>query len=373
MDYRLNTVIFFLLVVFESCRSQIISGQGDFIFEYDPEALQSALFKLIDPSQLLNGHGLSKDLEGQLYFTFQPATVTPTTKALVRFSNNLQTATLLGDPRISLGVPHGLRIEHDETASQSFLYHANNAAVVTKTTLTGTIVWMSNFSDWEHLYPMYWPLRPTDAVVVPGTDTLLVADGYGSSYIHLLDKITGKYLGKSWGGPGNSNFPLKLSVPHGINVDERAGTSFPIFVISDRSNHRLVWADAVGNYISERSETDVFGMSWPCNVDVVVDKMTGNMVGVTPSLGDTYNSAFVNGSVTINGPGIGGKQEILSVIEVEKLIGNLGHQHPHDAVLLENGDLVVCCWSGPSDGPIFGPSKGTISYWRRQTGPAVQE
>jgi len=190
-----------------SAQSGIISGQGDYVFEYDPNTLQQTLFGLIDPSQLLNGHGLCRDSEENLYFTFQPTVVNSTTQALVRFSSELQTATLIGDPKLSLGTPHGLRIENDKKANKSFLYHANNAATVTKTTLSGEIVWMTDLSGWKTEYPQFWPIRPTDAVVVPDSDILLVADGYGSSYIHIFDKNSGEYMKQSWGGSGKSNDP----------------------------------------------------------------------------------------------------------------------------------------------------------------------
>jgi hypothetical protein len=36
----------------------------------------------------------------------------------------------------------------------------------------------------------YTPIRPCDAIVVPGTDTLLVADGYGSSFVHAFGAPT---------------------------------------------------------------------------------------------------------------------------------------------------------------------------------------
>jgi len=212
---------------------------------------------------------------------------------------------MLGDPKLSLGVPHGLRIENDDKQQQSFLYHANNAAIITKTTLTGQVIWMSNFTNWKTLYPQYWPLSPTDAVVVPGTNTLLVADGYGSSFIHMLDKNTGKYLGKSWGGKGDSNDPVKLTIPHGINLDLSwdSGNSEPAFVISDRSNHRLVWTSADGKFMGEQdfSKPPPFGMSLPCNVDITLDPFTKATVSIIPSLGDTNQGAYINGSVVIYG------------------------------------------------------------------------
>ena len=59
----------------------------------------------------------------------------------------------------------------------------------------GEIIWKTDLSSWRTEYKQYWPIVPTDAIVVPGTDTLLVADGYGSSFVHMFDKHTGAYLG----------------------------------------------------------------------------------------------------------------------------------------------------------------------------------
>lgn len=35
---------------------------------------------------------------------------------------------------------------------------------------------------------------------------------------------------------------------------------------------------------------------------------------------------------------------VVSVLEIAKLLGDKGHMHPHDAIFLPNGDIVVCCW-----------------------------
>ena len=46
---------------------------------------------------------------------------------------------------------------------------------------------------------------------------------------------------------------------------------------------------------------------------------------------------------------------LVSTIDVSKLIGaNTGSLHPHDAIFLPNGDLVVGTWN-----------PGFISYWKR--------
>jgi len=68
---------------------------------------------------------------------------------------------------------------------------------------------------------------------------------------------------------------------------------------------------------------------------------------------------------------------LLSEIEVARYLGGKGHQHPHGAVFLPNGDVVVCCYGGGCGGRPSakcqqsqfphkeGTSAGTISYWKR--------
>lgn len=345
-------------VAVASAEDPVVSGQGRWRYQFIPNLLN---LPASEANNDQNGHGLCKDTDGNIYFTFVPKKVTETTQVLVRFAPDGTRGTLLGKPGpsgLSAGIPHGLRFEYDAELKQSFLYHANNDATVIKTTLDGEVIWTANFSHWKTEKPHFWPYKPTDAVVVPGNKSvLLVADGYGSSFIHQLDKHTGTYLGedKTFGGLGKTTEPLRFDTPHGINLDARIpGT----FVIADRSNGRLVWIEAFGKFVSTSPTTQPLGMSLPCNVDVHMDPREG-LVGTVPSLGESYKS-LVNGSVAI----YNGSQALLSVIEVAKTIGHLGHQNPHDSMFLPNGDMVVCCWAGPGN-PGQGPAKGTISYWKR--------
>ena len=45
--------------------------------------------------------------------------------------------------------------------------------------------------------------------------------------------------------------------------------------------------------------------------------------------------------------------QVLSVVNVSVLLADLQHLHPHDAILLPNGDMVVATWA-----------PGRISYWK---------
>ena len=67
------------------------------------------------------------------------------------------------------------------------MYHANNAALVFKTTTEGDVIYTINLTSWKDTHKDFWPCRPTDATVVG--DTLYVSDGYGTSWIHMFDKV----------------------------------------------------------------------------------------------------------------------------------------------------------------------------------------
>ncbi len=305
----------------------VCSGDGDFQFEYQQQLVN------LPPSESgndLNGHGVCKDKEGNIFFTFVPKKVDNSTQVLAKWKADGTGVEMLGKPGpegLSAGTPHGLRIEHDEKQGKSFLYHANNNAKVMKTDLEGNIIWTADLSGWskDPVMKKFTPtgIRPCDAIVEPGTDTLWVADGYGSSFIHAFDKNTGKYIeGKSYGGIGNTTSdPIKLHTPHGIALDPRhPGT----VVISDRSNSRLVWVKYDGTYVAHQSTGAAGPMSLPCNVDVMKDDKAG-MVAIVPSLG--MPGKMNNGSVAIYGP----NNELLSTLYIAEKIGHLGNQHPHDA------------------------------------------
>jgi hypothetical protein len=339
-------------------KKNIIGGHGDWKFRFDPNRVLPP-FSAIDNVQ--DGHGLVLDTaSGDVYYTFNPQKVTNNTQVLVQFAPNGYVSKLLGEPGglLAKGVPHGLRLEQDRF--QSFLYHANNAQRVTKTKLDGQVIWSTDFSNWERERPHFWPIRPTDAIVIPNTGVLLVADGYGSSWIHALNKTTGDYLeGKSFGGFGNSTNPVKFDTPHSISLDfssfQKDSGQPTRFIVSDRSNNRLVYVTADGDFVKAAPMAPL-----PCNVDTsFIDRKEGR-VAVIPSLGQ-QDETFTNGSVVIWDAEF---RHELSRIEIARLLGDQGHQHPHDAIFFPNGDLVVCCWSGPSN-PGQGPARGTTSYWQR--------
>jgi sugar lactone lactonase YvrE len=293
----------------------VVSGTGEFRYEYVPE-------KLVLPKEvrMKNGHGLCLDSKGSIYFTFEPETVDEHTRCLVRFAPDGTGATLLGpDNSLAHGVPHGLNIQSDKDGN-AVLYHANNEATVHKTTLEGRILWTQK---WPAQMGNY---KPTDAVAPPEDGRVLVADGYGSSMIHALKTEDGVYAGKSWGGLGANHG--ELNCPHGITYDPR----HKLLLTADRGNKRLEYFTLNGAYHSTIQAKEITA---PCNADI-----RGDFV-LVPDL---------DGPLVI----LDKENKVVSVIEVGKLLGERGFRHPHDAIWLANGDIAVCTWN-----------PGRLGYWRK--------
>jgi hypothetical protein len=293
----------------------VISGSGAFRYQYIPEKL-----KLPDTVKMRHGHGLCHDRQGNIYFTYESEAVDASTRVLVRFAPDGSGATLLGpDNALAPGAPHGLNIAYEKDGSP-VLYHANNGATVHKTTLDGTVLWTRK---WDAQMGNY---KPTDSVAPPGSDNVFIADGYGSSMIHALKIADGIYAGKSWGGLGKEHG--ELNCPHGIYFDPRKS----LILTADRGNKRLEYFTAKGAY---HSTIQVPEITAPCNADAWGDYL------LVPDL---------DGPVFI----LDKDNKLISTIEVGELLGAQGFRHPHDAIWLENGDIVVCTWN-----------PGRLGYWKR--------
>jgi len=226
----------------------LVGGSGEFRYQYVPEKL------VLPPTvKMRNGHGLCLDPQGNIYFTFEPEQVDEQTRCLLRFAPDGTGAEFLGlDNRLAQGVPHGLNI-HIDKDGHGVLYHANNDATVHKTTLDGQILWAQKWS------PQMGNYKPTDAVVPPAGDRVVVADGYGSSMVHVLKAADGVYAGKSWGGLGSAHG--ELNCPHGISYDPRR----ELLLTADRGNKRLEYFTVNGFYHSTIEAKEITA---PCNADI---------------------------------------------------------------------------------------------------------
>ena len=126
---------------------------------------------------------------------------------------------------------HGLVMR--EEGGTEFIYAAHlpkHEAV--KLTLDGKVVWRVGYPKESGIYQNASSYAPTGIAVLPD-GSIVVADGYSTSWLHLFDKEQ-KYV-KSFGGPGTE--PGKFKTCHGLCLDTRGAT--PLLLIADRHNSRL--------------------------------------------------------------------------------------------------------------------------------------
>ena len=238
------------------------------------------------------------------------------------------------------GGGHGIEV-HKE-GNEEFLYVCayQHLKTFAKLTLDGKTVWQKFapmksevYADGEASKPeKVWGrdrFMPTNIAFLPDGD-FLVADGYGSWFIHRYDK-DGNWKSK-FGGPGEGSGTF--NTPHGIWIDTRGET--PLIVVADRAHHTLQTFSIDGQY----KET-ISGFGLPANVDTR-DKMM-----LVPELFGCVSILDENNQVIAR---IGDDAERIKSdnqrtirSDVTKWKDNL-FVHPHDACFDNNGNIYVAEW-----------------------------
>jgi hypothetical protein len=174
----------------------------------------------------------------------------------------------------------------------------------------------------------------------------LHAAGYGSNQVYEFD-TKGNFLNHTWGGRSKTKGPKaelgKFSTNHGCTYDPRI-TDTTTVVVSDRANSRfqMCEVDPVnGGKFDCKSSVDMTPYlgagTLPCNLRMYPEQegraITADLAGPVGVL-DKANT-------------------VISVVNVSVLLAAEQHKHPHDAMFLPNGDMVVATWA-----------PGRISYWK---------
>jgi hypothetical protein len=293
----------------------IISGG----YEYQPNMLQ-----LPTEVDIKHAHGLTRDNEDNIYLAFESNNINASTHAIAMFNKQGKFIKYIGDSSLAWGSPHGLDLVYENGVK--YLYLSTNWLTVSKLDMQGNIVWQSKESPDTAPYKKdRKKYRPTDTTTNPTSNQLYVADGYGSYTITERDKNSGQFIDKVWTGEKSGK---KFTVPHGVTYDTRTNN----ILVSDRKNERIVVFNKNGDFINVLKGE---GISRVCNTDIWQDQLlVTNLYGTVTYL-DKNN-------------------KLIDTIELNKVLGAKGHKHPHDAIFMSNGDIVIGTWN-----------PGFLSYWKR--------
>ncbi|MGJ8681537.1 hypothetical protein [Paraglaciecola sp.] len=293
----------------------IISGG----YEYQPDLLQ-----LPKEINIKHAHGLTRDNEDNIYLAYESNEINDNTHAIAMFNKDGEFVKYIGDSKYAWGSPHGLDLVYED--GKKYLYLSANWLTVTKIDMQGNLIWQSKEAPETDPYKVEKPkYRPTDTATNPESKQLYVADGYGSSTITERNKVSGVFANKLWTGQQSGK---SFKTPHGVTYDTRNDH----ILVADRENSRIVAYDTQGNFIKV---IEGEGISRVCNTDTWQQEL------LVPNL---------NGTVAY----LDKNNKLINTIEINKVLGAKGHKHPHDAIFMSNGDIVIGTWN-----------PGKLSYWKR--------
>ncbi|MBS1715426.1 MAG: hypothetical protein JST30_13940 [Armatimonadetes bacterium] len=295
---------------------KIVLGSGSHRYEWVPDWL-------VPPSTIKYGdtHGLAQDSKGRIYLSH---TVHPTSESadgVLVFDEKGKFLSSWG-PQFK-GGSHGLDIRKE--GKEEVIYHCDtNRRNVSKTTLDGKVLWEMGLPEQPGVYKDGAPYIPTNVAFSPNGD-FYVADGYGSNWIHHYD-IKGEWI-RTFGGPGKE--PGKVQQPHGIWLDPRGKE--PMLVVADRANRRLQYFSLDGRHV--KFVTD--GMRLPCHFSVRGHEL------LVPDLESIVTVLDEDNKVAVQ-LGDGAPTDLRGHPRSDFVPGKF--IHPHDAVFLRNGDILVAEW-----------------------------
>lgn len=278
---------------------------------------------LVPPSHIRFGdtQGLAQDAQGRIYVAHTVHPESESKDAIAVFDEYGRFLTSWG-ARFQGGA-HGLDIRRE--GGEEFLYHCDTAhRQVVKTRLNGEVVWEKGAPVECDLYNAGQPFIPTNVAFSPNGE-FYVTDGYGSDWIHRY--TPGGELLQSFGGKGSR--PGTVLNAHGIWVDSRG--SEPFLVVADRGNSRLQYFTLDGKHVKFVTE----GMRKPCHADVRGGlTLIPDLSSVVTLLDESNRPVAMLGD---------GNPSSLRGAPRERFIPGK-FIHPHDAIFLRNGDILVAEW-----------------------------
>ena len=317
----------------QKTEKQLVIGEGEHRYEVHHDWA-----KLPDKFTWQTTHNVAIDAEGLVYVIHEGRENQTDHPSIFVFDPQGQYIRSFG--KQFQGGGHGIEVRTE--GNRQFLYVCAYQQVKSfaKLTLQGETVW-------EKYAPMdsgvYRPDEDKVRVKRWGRDAFmptnfaflddggfLLADGYGSFYIHRYDK-NGDWVSR-FGGPGDGQGTF--NTPHGIWIDRRPGRQ-PRVVVCDRAHHTLQYFTMDGQYLETLS-----GYGLPANLDTWKDLMLVPELHARVSILDGQNQVVAR---------LGADVERVTKT-VKDVRGDRNKWidgkfvHPHDACFDAEGNIFVAEW-----------------------------
>jgi len=314
--------------------AKLTTGEGDHQFEVTHQWAQL-------PSQYSwqTTHDVAVDREGLVYIIHEGHEDKPDHPSIFVFDGEGRFVHAFGNQ--FQGGGHGLEV-HEEGGDE-FLYVCayQQKKTFAKMTLKGETIWQQYapmksgvYAEGEDTKPeKIWGqnrFMPTNFAFLDDGGFLL-ADGYGSFFIHRYDKDA-KWV-SCFGGPGEGKG--KFNTPHGVWIDRRPGRNEAV-VITDRAHNTVQYMTLDGEYLETLE-----GYGLPANIDTWKDLMVVPELLGRVSLLDGKNNVvarFCDDSERVRADS---KFEIRGNTDLWQ---DNRFVHPHDACFDNTGNIYVAEW-----------------------------
>ena len=318
--------------------AQNIVGKGDFRFH-----CKHMFPQLPDKYSWQTTHNVAVDPENNLYVIHEGKAGLADHPSIFVFDEEGKFIRAFGEQ--FQGGGHGLEVRVESGTPYLYVAAYQQVKSIAKLTLDGEIVWQKyapmesgHYAAGEASNPRRaWGrshFLPTNFAFLPDGDFLL-ADGYGSYYIHRYD-TDGNWI-SCFGGSGKGSGSFNL--PHGLWVDVREGGE-PEIVVADRANNTLQVFNTEGKY-----KKTVNGFGLPANIDTSANLMLVPELVARVSLLDRNHNTLVT---------IGDDRERIledkattkgfSIRTDESKWQQGKFVHPHDACFDMNENIYVAEW-----------------------------
>ena len=325
------------IVTSKRTAAQDIVGEGDHVFRFD-----HAPVDLPSKYSWQTTHNVAVDPDGLLYVIHEGRQTQADHPSIFVFDADGKFVRAFGEQ--FQGGGHGIEVHVEDGTPYLYVCAYQQVKAIAKLSLEGETVWIRHapmasdvYAEGEATQPeRVWGrdrFMPTNIAFLPDGDFLL-ADGYGSFFIHRYDR-DGNWK-SCFGGPGEGKGTF--ATPHGIWIDDR-GEETKI-VVADRAHNTLQYLSLDGEH-----ERTIDGFGLPANLDIYNDLM------LVPELVARVSLVDANGATVVT---LGDDRErVLADKEAnggfkirtdESRWENGKFVHPHDACFDNEGNIYVAEW-----------------------------